>query len=83
MLAESSLSSKALGEDHFLPLASFWQLPAILGIHWLVDMLPQSLLHSSHVSSLCEYVSVALIPIVPYKDTSHWVRAHLKLILLT
>lgn len=54
---------------------SFWWLPAIPGVPWLVPAALQPLALSSNGVVLCVCVYVCLSVFSPYEDTSRWIRA--------
>ena len=60
--------SKGSGKNPSLPLPCFWQLWAILDIHWLVDASLQSLPPQSHCLLPCVAVSLNLSPLKKSKE---------------
>lgn len=65
------LPQKALGENSFLPLSSFWWLSAIFGIPWFTDasiqFLPQS---SHHLVPFC--LALSFLPFLQW-HWSYWI----------
>lgn len=66
------LSQKALGENSFLPLSSFWWLSAIFGIPWFIDASIQFFPLSSHHLFPSVSVSVSFLPFLQW-HWSYWI----------
>lgn len=66
-IGRAPFSLKGLGVEPSLPLPSFWWLPMIPGIPWLIDVSLQFLSLPSHGDLLC----ICLYLTSFYKNTSH------------